>query len=136
MCSKSIFLRVIAHEGVPDRMMDAPGSLAELYHRARTDVGALGELRDLLLPLTIENALQTTFYQEMWSRRDVKHIDRRTLAQLPVVDSGMIRSAGRRAQARSGVICSEGLTKGTTDSPLVIARSARGPPFPYCFFVQ
>jgi hypothetical protein len=117
-------------------MMGVPGDLAERYRRAPTDPVALGELRDLLLPLTIKNALRTPFYEEVWSRRDVKHIDRRTLAELPVVDRTMIHSAGRRAQVRSGVICSEGLTKGTSGFPLVIARSDREQRFLHDFFAR
>lgn len=117
-------------------MTHVPGNLAELYQRSRTNVGTLQELHDLLLPLTVENALRSTFYAEMWSRCDVKHINHRTLAQLSVVDRAMIRSAGRRAQVRSGVICWDGLTKGTTDSPLVIARSDREQRFLHDFFAQ
>lgn len=100
----------------------------------RKSAGALSAFHDALLPGTIQNALRTAFFREHWDGCDVRFIDRVGLAQLPTVDKEDIRSAGKAAQNRAGVVCNDVFTTGTTGNPLVTVRSDREQKFIKGFF--
>jgi hypothetical protein len=88
-------------------------------------IAALHAFHDALLPVTIQNAIKTSFFRDRWADRDLEHIDRTRLATLPTIDKEDIRAAGEAAQNRAGVICNDVLTSGTTGNPLVTVRSDR-----------
>lgn len=88
-------------------------------------ISALHAFHDALLPATIRNAIETSFFRDRWADCDLDHIDRTRLATLPTIDKEDIRAAGRAAQNRAGVVCNDILTSGTTGNPLVTVRSDR-----------
>lgn len=100
----------------------------------RESIQALQEFQDELLPETIANALQTSFYREHWAGCDVGDINRYNLSKLPTVGKEHIRAAGAGAQVRAGVICDDVFTTGTTGNPLTTVRSNREQKFIREFF--
>ncbi|TXH78009.1 MAG: hypothetical protein E6Q88_00045 [Lysobacteraceae bacterium] len=88
-------------------------------------ISALHAFHDALLPGTIRNAGETSFFRDRWAGCDLEHIDRTRLATLPTIDKEDIRAAGEHAQNRAGVVCNDVLTSGTTGNPLVTVRSDR-----------
>ena len=91
----------------------------------RDSIQALHGFHDALLPQTIANALKTDFYREHWSGCDLRNPSRALLASLPTVGKEHIRKAGESAQNRTGVICNDVFTTGTTGNPLITVRSER-----------
>lgn len=102
----------------------------------RDSINALHALHDALLPATILNALETSFFRERWAGCELNHIDRTRLAELPTIDKEDIRTAGEAAQNRTDVVCNDVLTSGSTGTPLVTARSDREQRFIRDFFTR
>jgi len=100
----------------------------------RESIQALHAFQDELLPETIANALQTSFFREHWAGCDLSDIDHGNLSKLPTVGKEHIRAAGEGAQVRAGVICDDVFTTGTTGNPLITARSNREQKFIRDFF--
>lgn len=99
-------------------------------------IDALHAFHDALLPATIQNALETSFFRERWVGCELKHIDRTRISGLPMIDKEDIRAAGQAAQNRTGVICNDVLTSGTMANPLVTVRSDREQRFIEDFFTR
>jgi phenylacetate-coenzyme A ligase PaaK-like adenylate-forming protein len=102
----------------------------------RDSINALHAFHDALLPATIRNALETSFFRERWVGYELDHLDRTRLAELPTIDKEEIRAAGEGAQNREGVVCNDVLTSGTTGNPLVTVRSDREQRFIKDFFAR
>ncbi|WP_028534680.1 hypothetical protein [Paludibacterium yongneupense] len=103
---------------------------------AQTQMQALSELHQLLLPQTLANALKTPFYQRHWSGIDTAAIGPGGLAHLPLTDKTMIRQAGRDAQNRLGDTCHETFTSDASGIPFVTVRSVREQAFLHEFFAR
>ena len=101
---------------------------------AGTHLSPIEAFRQALLPATIQNALRTQFYRELWAGLDTSEPELRLLGTLPTVQKEMIRRAGRRAQVRDGRICDELFTSGTTGRPLITVRSHDEQSYIYDFF--
>jgi hypothetical protein len=91
------------------------------FHEKR--VHPVASLHDLLLGPTLQNALKTKFYQSIWKDIPIETIDISNIDSLPLVEKEHIRTAGRSAQVREGVICNDVFTTGTTGNPLITVRS-------------
>src|SRR5262249_15541309 len=98
------------------------------------DPAAMLRFRESLLPATIENALRTEFYSKHWSGIDAVLASRSGLEALPPVTKEMIRDAGTTAQIRTGLVCNEVFTSGTTGAPLVTVRGNREQEYVSQFF--
>ena len=107
-----------------------------LHPSQRESIDALHAFQDELLPETITNAVKTSFFREHWSGCELKNISRATLANLPTVGKEHIRAAGEAAQNRTGVICNDVFTTGTTGNPLITVRSDREQEFIRDFFMR
>jgi hypothetical protein len=101
-----------------------------------SSIAALREFRDRLLPPTLENALRTELYREIWSGIDARSITVDTLHRLPVIDKEVVRTAGARAQIRTGLVCDEVFTSGTSGVPLVTVRGDREQRYIRDFFLD
>lgn len=97
-------------------------------------IRALHAFHDALLPGTIANALKTSFFREHWSGCCVENVDRAILAKLPTVGKEHIRAGGEAAQNRTGVVCNDVFTTGTTGQPLITVRGDREQKFIGDFF--
>lgn len=80
------------------------------------------QFREQLLSATLLNALRTSFYQQRFAGIDVSAVGIDDLHRLPIVNKDDLRIADRRAQVRSGLICSEIFTSATTGPAFVSAR--------------
>jgi hypothetical protein len=100
----------------------------------RDSIEALHAFHDELLPETVANALETSFFREHWRGCEVRNVSRETLSKLPTVGKEHIRAAGEVAQNRTGVICNDVFTTGTTGNPLITVRSDREQKFIRDFF--
>jgi hypothetical protein len=98
------------------------------------DILKIEDIKEAYLQPTLQNALRTNFYQSLWSKFDVTKITSETLHLLPIVTKDDIRKAGRLAQNRYGLICTEFFTMGTTGTPLVTVRGDREKAFIQQFF--
>jgi hypothetical protein len=97
---------------------------------------AIGEFHSLLLPATLQNALRTAFYRDLWASTEIGEVSVDTLDRLPVVDKDMVRLAGTRVQVRDALVCDEIFTSGTTGVPLVTVRGNREQRFIKEFFMR
>jgi hypothetical protein len=90
-------------------------------------------VRAELLPLTLNNALRTKFYQSLW-RKNTDQISLDNISALPLVTKEAIRQSGTASQVRNGLICNEVFTMGTTGIPLVTVRGDWEQKFIQAFF--
>jgi hypothetical protein len=102
----------------------------------RDSIDALHLFHDTLLPATLRNALETSFFSERWAGCELDGIDRTRLHKLPTIGKEEIRAAGEAAQNRAGVVCNDVLTSGTMGNPLVTVRSDREQRFIKSFFSE
>ncbi len=83
------------------------------------------QLRECLLPATLNNAAQTPFYRELWNGRHREADTLETLSSLPLVRKNDLSKAGFAAQLRGGQVCDEVLSGGTTGKPFITLRGRR-----------